>query len=179
MIPLAALAVVLVAATVILGSRVVRLKEELAEVQAFNEDPAVAELCRRYDQAGSGAGERKSLLEEAEKLKKTIEGYPAADSGTAAVIASCADSLVDASLVSYQSEDGILAIDAAADQAEKIHQFVGRLEEQELFEEIGYTGYRQTDEGTWAMTIECKMKGRQAEDDGVEREKEADAGGEN
>lgn len=166
--PLAVLAAVMICAAAGLGAQMFHLSGKLKAIQAYNEDPDVVEACQRYDSVLKEINTRRGLLVQAEKLEQTLEGYPVVDSRTEAVVASCARGLVNASVTSYQAREGILSIDTTADKAEKIHLFVGKLGEQEIFEEINYTGYRQTSEGSWAMTIECRMRGIEVTEDDTE-----------
>ena len=171
-VPLAALAAVLGVTAIGLGVQTWRLGRQLDEAPAYNESETVKEACEKYDRVRAQVGVKSRLLTESEKLGQMIDGYPVVDSRTNAVVASCANGLVSASIVEYDALDGMLSIDTMADQVEKIHLFVGRLEDEELFEKIEYTGYSQTGEGNWTMTITCRMRGSQEENNDTETDGE-------
>lgn len=171
-IPLTGLGIAMVIISIALFLRLNQLKGELKEIKEYIESPSVSEACQKYDSIFGEVNVRRALLEEAQKLQKTINGYPPVTSRTEAVVSDCAASLVTATVTGYRAQSGILTIDTVSDQMEKIYQFVGRLEDQDIFEEINYTGYRQTSEGRWTMTVECKMKGIQEEEEDAETDGE-------
>lgn len=160
---LGSLTTVLVLVAGILGWRVYGLKKELKALRAYNEDPAVLEACQAYDEVSAELNVTRQLLTEAQRLEKTTKSYPVADSKVASILSFCADSLVEVDIKGYKAGDGVLTLEATAGQEEKVHQFVGRLEEEEIFGRVDYTGYRQASAGSWTMTIACRLKGTQEE----------------
>ena len=163
--PIAALTAVMGVAAGVLGFQYFALKREIAEVQAFNKSESVIAACEEYDAVSNEIRIYGTLSGSAQSLEKMVKMYPMMDSTVVRSVASCADGLVHTEISSYSAGNGILELDTNAANVDLIHRFVARLEDEELFEEIDYTGYQQISDGTWSVTVRCTMTGREVEED--------------
>ena len=59
-------------------------------------------------------------------------------------------------------------VTAKARDVDRINQYIYRLEEQEIFNSVKYTGYNYNQDGTWSINVTCTFAesvGREVEND--------------
>lgn len=159
--PVAAVLLVLgavaAAQAVIWFARVDRVNEQFS----YLENPAVIERAAEYDQL---AAENALLDARIGIIRKTVENlntYPVYTTRVKETIQECAEGLAIASITGFQASQGRITVEAESQEAERIHQFVGRLEDRtDQFREVFYEGFHFDDRsGTWKSSVICYLVG--------------------
>lgn len=93
------------------------------------------------------------------KTQENLNSYPQYTSQVKQSIRECANGLAEVTIKGFEEELGTVEIEASAQDAERIHQFVYLLEErQDIFNEIFYDGFQFDDRsGTWKTSINCYL----------------------
>jgi hypothetical protein len=74
------------------------------------------------------------------------------------VIEKCAGDYAEVSFESLNAETGIISITAQSGTVDDINKFIKAMSEQDIFNDIDYTGYEFVDEtGLWNINISCTL----------------------
>lgn len=135
---------------------------------SYLENPAVIERAAEYDQL---AVENEILDTRIGIIRKTMENldtYPVYTTAVKQTVEACAAGLAAANITSFEVTQGKVAVEASSQDAELIHQFVGRLEDRtDLFREVYYDGFNYDERsGAWKSSVVCYLAG--PETDGTE-----------
>lgn len=172
-LPIAAVGLVLLGATVFFTGRILYLNAKLSRAKEFNTRADVVAACQQYDEAEQERNDSLTFGNIMEELSKRILDYPRVDSRTEQIVAACAvNNMVEVEISSYDAEDGILCFDTSADQVERIHRFADELSRRDIFDSVFYTGYAQKSAGTWQIKVSCRMADRQEDDNEIDADAE-------
>lgn len=108
-------------------------------------------------------------------IDRNIYSYPICDKDVVALIDSCAKGYASVQFESFDAEQGTANVIAKADTVEDINKFIKRLNEEDIFKKVDYTGYSY-DESTklWDIHVMCTLQ----ESAGRDPSKNPDAGAE-
>ncbi len=126
-------------------------------VEKYNQSEKATEITEEYELLQKRLQASASIQEGIESAKALLDTYPQADSSVKKALQACARGLAEVELVGYDSATGILSFNSQSDQVEKIHEFVDRLLEEKLFEEVNYSGYDQTSGESWNIRVSCRL----------------------
>ena len=133
-------------------------QKRLQEVRDYNENPEVLEQSAQYDELESRLMWNQTLKASLERAKRNIESYPSFNSSVRKEIESCSLGQVVIEVLSFDASTGIVNVDTAAPEVEDINQFIDRLEERDIFEQLDYTGYVWSEErGMWTINLVCYL----------------------
>lgn len=163
-VPIAILAGVMAAITVVLGGWTLYLSMQLKDVREYNERPDVVEACLEYDTLKNELQLMNRLNSGMTGLKTNVLSYPSVDGSVEQVLNQCAAGLVTAEISSYDSSDGALVFKSSAANVDQINRFIALLMEQEIFAGVDYTGYTQDSDGRWNVKVNCTMAARQEDE---------------
>ncbi len=158
-VPYAVVVVVLLLVTIGLLIYLGQKKKELATVQDYNMQMTIVQSAAEYDLLSQEAAKLGRAQGSVDLLKEFRDTYPIPDSTINKSIISAA-ALEDVGLVfdSYSADSGILEMIATAEDVEKVHKFIARLMEMEIFELVDYTGYTKNDaDNTWSIHVVCTL----------------------
>ena len=84
--------------------------------------------------------------------------YPNFNSKLQTVLEECAGSEVELEIKSFNRDSGVLSFGASAREVSKISEFIERLQEQEIFEAVEYSGYTLTaGKDSYSIHVVCVM----------------------
>lgn len=70
-----------------------------------------------------------------------LMSYPVINSSIEQVLAACAGSDVSVEIKSFQRDSGVLTIEAQTNDVKNVNGFIAKLQEQDIFEAVEYSGY--------------------------------------
>ncbi len=162
-----ALAVMLVIFLISLGLRTIRQVKYNALIE-YNEDPLVVSQALMFDAVSEKRDRLASQSNSIENVVKTIYTYPVLTKDVEKIINDTAKGYADIEIGSFDAENGVVNVTAKARDVDRINQYIYRLEEQEIFNSVKYTGYNYNQDGTWSINVTCTFAesvGREVEND--------------
>ncbi len=121
----------------------------------YNEDPLVVSQSQMFDAVSA---RRDTLASRANSIKNvldTINTYPVLTKDVEKILKDTAKGYADIEIGSFDAENGLVNVTAKAKDVEKINQYIFRLEEQDIFNSVKYTGYNYNQDGTWSINVTC------------------------
>lgn len=130
---------------------------------SYLENPIVIERAAEYDQLAAENAILDSRIEIVRKTMGNLDTYPVYTTHVKQVIQECAAGFASADITSFEASQGKVTVEASSQDAERIHQFVGRLEDRtDLFREVFYDGFNFDERsGTWKSSVACYLVGPQ------------------
>ena len=175
-IPYAITAVIMVIATVIVGRMNANKTKELKEMQSYIKDPYNISEEMKYDEAAAKAGSYGKHYGSLYLMRQNIDSYPWANSSIIRVVERAAKGLADVTIISYDSNSGVINMTATAAKENQVNRFIEKLMKDKSFESVNYTGYAKTDAegGRYTIKFTCilsEIAGKTDEE--IEKEKAA------
>ncbi len=100
-------------------------------------------------------------------INENIKTYPTCNHSVVAVLEECAEGLAEIEISAFDAEAGTVNMTAAAEDVERINQYISRLLKQDIFSKVDYTGYRYSEgEKKWDINVTCilaEAAGKQVE----------------
>ncbi|MCR4793266.1 MAG: hypothetical protein K5871_10980 [Lachnospiraceae bacterium] len=161
-IPVAILTGVLLIITLFLLAVRISTANRLSKLEQYNNKPEVIQGSMQYDALVTRSGRYGDRQGGVDLLREYIDSYPIPDSSINKQISEAARSEdVTIEFNSYNADSGVFATTASSSEVEKIHKFIARLLEMDIFEDVDYTGYTWNDgDGTWSIKVICTLSGQ-------------------
>ena len=134
----------------------------------YNEDPLINSQAMMFDAVASRRDMLASRANSIENILNTINTYPILTKDVEKILFETAKGYADIEIGSFDAENGLVNVTAKARDGERINQYIYRLQEQEIFNSVKYTGYNYNQDGTWSINVTCTFA------ESVGREVEAD-----
>jgi hypothetical protein len=133
-------------------------KKELEELKAYNESPDVifnVSACEALQYRNAFLTAQFASIQ---SIDENIYTYPVCNTAVLNVIEKCAGDYAEVSFESLNAETGIISITAQSGTVDDINKFIKAMSEQDIFNDIDYTGYEFVDEtGLWNINISCTL----------------------
>ena len=144
-------------------------ESELKELERYNKDPNVIAQVAEYDAMYNNMADMGKIQGGVDLLREYIDSYPIPDSSVNKKILEAANKHdVSIEFNSYSASSGIFSITASSPEVEDINLFIADLMSMDVFEEINYTGYAITPDGTrWQINVVCTLAARKPADNTV------------
>lgn len=143
-----------VAATVGTGFWYFSQKNHYDELVSYNESPAVLQMLNQYDELYWENQMLTGAAAELSTAKANLESYPKFDSRVRQLLLYNAAGLVDVKINGYSAVTGAVQMTVTAGEMNDIHRFVERLEGQEGFAGVDYSGYTQSSQSSlWTGSV--------------------------
>ena len=131
-------------------------KHKLDELNAYIKNPANVFKAAEYDEAASKVSLYSDHVNGLRLLENNIDSYPLPTSEINKVIERAAVGLGEVTVDSYDSGEGIVGITAKFQEVDYVNTFIDRLNDEDCFYEINYTGYSEINSsGQWVANLEC------------------------
>lgn len=157
-LPSAAVLVVCLVITAFLGNRYFSGVEELRVHQQNMQDSGLVNDNARYELASTNVASLTAKEEQAKSIWQHLLSYPTINSSVLQVLNDCTEGTVTIEIRSFQRDSGILSIEASATDVRSINGFVANLQEQDIFEEVEYSGYTYTSgQNNYSIHVVCSM----------------------
>lgn len=157
-----AVVVVAILATVGLYAYKAMKTAELKEIQDYINNPSTLQQVAEYDAMHDSMGEIGSIQGGVDLLHEYLDTYPYPDSSINYLISSAAVPYdVDIEFQSYSASTGVFSVIASSPEVENINRFIADLLEMDIFENVDYTGYTLSGDGTyWRINVVCTLEER-------------------
>ncbi len=131
-------------------------KSELKELQDYNTNPSNVLMASEYDIAASNVEVYSGHVNALRLLEKNIDSYPLPTSEIGKIIDRAAVGLGEVTTDSYDAEQGKIGITAKFKEVDMVNTFIDRLDAEDCFYEVNYTGYSEINSsGQWVANLEC------------------------
>jgi len=143
----------------------VKLKKDaqLKDLESYINNQTVKEQIAEYDAMYNNMAEMGKIQGGVDILKNNLDSYPTPDSSINKAITDAAKKHdVSVEFNSYSASSGIFSITASSSEVEDINRFIAELMSINIFENINYTGYTLSGDGTrWQINVVCTLAGNE------------------
>jgi hypothetical protein len=151
------LAVMLVALGVGLVIKTIN-NRKLSDIMDYNQSPDVIFSVATYDSLEMRNSFLTGQYTSIESMDENILTYPVCNTKILELINKCAGNYAEISFQSFDSESGTMNMTATADTVDNINKFIRELLEQDIFNDVNYTGYTyQSGDETWNINVSCTL----------------------
>ena len=130
-------------------------QSEYDSLVEYNTDPTVMSQVSLFDALSARRDALSAQSNSIRNVLDTIETYPILNDEIIDVLENTAKGYADIKIGSFDAENGLVNVTATAKDVEKINQYIDRLEEQEIFNNVTYSGYTKLSDGTWSINVKC------------------------
>lgn len=155
---------VLIAAAVIAvllmgtGTLMLTRKVTLNKLNDYNQRPDVISSVAAYDMLIGRNAYLNAQYDAIHDIDENIKTYPVCDSRLLQKIEDCAEGYAEVSFYSFDAKEGTMEMKASSDTVDNIYRFIGRLNEQDIFSQVDYTGYAFNDATqSWDIHVTCTL----------------------
>ena len=142
---------------------------ELKELENYNNNQTIIDQVAEYDAMYDNMAEMGRIQGGVDILKEDLDSYPIPDSSINKAIEEAAKKHdVTVTINSYSASSGIFSITASSPEVEDINQFIAELMSMDIFENVNYTGYSLSSDGTsWQINVVCTLAGNEPAEEEV------------
>lgn len=132
---------------------------QLQELVDYNTDPGNLTIYGEAAALETAINSLSATTSQLEYFTRAKESYPAATMAVVRTIENAASDMAAVTINGYTAEDGSLQFNAEAANAILINQFIDRLEESGLFENVEYSGYNMMGEEQqrYSINVICHL----------------------
>ena len=124
-------------------------ESQLKTIERYNNDPNVIAKVNEYDEMYNNMAEMGRIQGGVDILKENIDTYPIPDSSiNKSILGAAYKHDVEVEFNSYSASTGIFSITASSPEVEDINMFIADLMAMDIFENIDYTGYSLSADGS-------------------------------
>lgn len=140
-------------------------KNHYDELVSYNESPAVLQMLEQYDELLWENQVLTGATAELSTAKANLKSYPEFDSRIRQLLLNNAAGLVAIEINGYNAATGAVQMSVTAGEMNDIHLFVERLERQEGFVGVDYSGYTQSSQSSlWTSSVVVYLEALQEEE---------------
>ena len=115
--------------------------KELGSLQKSLQDTETVNEYARYKMYTANVESMNMRMAIVEDTWNYLMSYPTINSSIEKVLLDCAGSEVSLSIKNFQRDSGVMTLEAKADNVRNINGFIEKLQKQECFEAVEYSGY--------------------------------------
>lgn len=133
-------------------------QKELDKIIEYNQSPEVMLDVARYDVI---LRQNRFLTAQHAAIKdidENLETYPICDQNMLRIISDCAGDYATTTFESFDANAGVVTIIAKAKDVDNINKFIKRLNQEDIFNCVDYTGYAFDEQtGLWDIHVVCTL----------------------
>lgn len=144
----------------IAGTGVVLLFRKMAlnKLETYNNRSDVIRSVAEYDMLISRNDYLYAQYDAIADIGENINTYPVCDSNIMSTIEGCASGCAEVTFDSFDADEGTIQMTASSDSVDNINQFIRKLNEQDIFNSVDYTGYAFNDTtANWDIHVTCTL----------------------
>ncbi|MGN1179941.1 MAG: hypothetical protein ACI4SD_01915 [Suilimivivens sp.] len=127
--------------TAFMGNTYVSGNREFRKMQKTMQENETVNASASYEMSAASVETMKYKISVVEEIWTHLMSYPTVNSSIEKILFECAGGAVSVEIKSFQRDSGVLTLEAVAKDVRDINVFVEKLQEQEIFEAVEYTGY--------------------------------------
>lgn len=155
-IPYVVVFLVMLGITISRGVSYSAKKKELKELEDYNENPVNKYGALDYDRAASRVELYSNHVNGLRLLETNIDSYPLPLNEIGKKIVNAAVGLGEVTVDNYNASTGTIGITAKFNEVDMVNTFIDRLDGQDCFYQVNYTGYSEVNaSGQWVANLEC------------------------
>jgi len=134
----------------------------------YNEDPTIMMQVGLFDQFSEKRDQLAARANSIDNMLNTIQTYPILTKDVEKILFDTAKGYAEIEVGSFDAENGLVNVTAKARDVELINQYIYRLQDQDIFSSVKYSGYTYNQDGTWSINVTCMFAegvGREAKDE--------------
>ena len=141
----------------------IQKESQLKDVERYINNQSIKDQVAEYDAMYDNMAEMGRIQGGVDILKNDLDSYPAPDSSiNNAILEAAKKHDVSVEFNSYSASTGVFSITASSPEVEDINQFIADLMSIDIFENIDYTGYSLSSDGTsWQINVVCSLAGNE------------------
>ena len=145
---------------------------ELKEIESFTNNPNTISQVSEYDAMYNNMSDMGRIQGGVDLLEKYLDSYPVPNSSINNKILEASNKHnVEVVFNSYSASTGVFSITASSPEVEDINIFIADLMAMDIFENIDYTGYAISSDGSsWQINVVCTLAAREPADIAVSEE---------
>ena len=137
--PSLAVLIVCLLVTAFMGNQYLSGTHELKESQKIMQERYAANAS--FEMASASVNAMNTKINLVEDTWEHLMSYPVINSSVEQAVRNCAGDQVSIELKSFQRDSGVLTLVAEADDVRNISDFIAKLQQQEIFEAVEYSGF--------------------------------------
>lgn len=142
--------------TVLLGNGYLSKSSELQKLERMMQEEETVRAYAGYQLSTASIQAMEEKISVVEQTWDHLMSYPALNTSVEQVLKECAGSNAFMELTSFHRDSGVLTLNAWAKTALQVSQFIDRLQSQELFESVEYSGYTYDEENSsYSIHVIC------------------------
>ena len=131
-------------------------KHKYEELNDYNTNISNIMSAAEYDEAASKVSLYSDHVNGLRLLETNIDSYPLPKDEINKVIERAATGLGDVTVDNYDAIKGVVGVTAKFAEVDTVNTFIDRLDAEDCFYEINYTGYSEINaSGQWVANLEC------------------------
>lgn len=150
--------VLCLAVTAVLGGKYISGNRDLNRVDRMMQSEELTDAYAAYELADANVTSMEQRIIGAQQIWERLMSYPTVSTPIRDVLQECAGESVSLELKNFNRDNGVLTLNAAAKDVRAIHEFIARLQEQEIFAAVEYSGYTlDGDQNIYSIHVICAM----------------------
>lgn len=125
--------------TAFMGNQYLSGTHELKELQKIMQERDAANAS--FEMASASVNAMNTKISLVEDTWEHLMSYPVINSSVEQTVRNCAGDQVSIEIKSFQRDSGVLTLEAEADDVRNISDFIAKLQQQEIFEAVEYSGF--------------------------------------
>lgn len=127
--------------TFFMGNSYLSGNRELSKLQQAMQNSETVSSHTTYELSSANVANMEQKMDEAEILWDYLMSYPTINTSVNEILGSCAGEDVTLAVKNFNRDTGVLSVEASAKDVRDINGFIAKLQEQEIFESVEYSGY--------------------------------------
>ena len=153
-----AVAVIMITLTAVCIRKKNMTRDELEAVKFYNESPSVQLELAEYEMTVAELNQANDRYASFVNIRNAVETYPIFNDAIREPVERCALGYAEIEIVSFDALAGALSFTAKSERVQDINKFVARLQEEEIFSSVFYSGYSLNgNDGTWNIHVTCTL----------------------
>lgn len=133
-------------------------KSELHHLQQYNNSATRQKQLKQYEKYTDRNDFLISQFDTIKDIDENLLTYPTCDENVWKRIHACGAGYSKVEFESFDAAEGIVTVKATAETVKKIHMFIQKLNGEDIFNKVDYTGYSYDDEKKlWDIHVTCTL----------------------
>lgn len=144
--------------TALMGNGYFLKSSELQKLERMMQEEETVRAHAGYELSTASIQAMEEKISTVELIWNQLMSYPTMNSSVEQVLKECGGSYAAVELTSFHRDSGVLTLNAWSKTALQVSQFIDRLQSQEIFESVEYSGYTYDEEnGSYHIRVICCM----------------------